>query len=106
MLLLLLLLLPLLLLLLLLLFCLLHRFKCLTASCPSGYALTTAGTCRACPAGTFNVYGNGTFPKDCAPCDATMGQAATEDGCKQCFYEFTSNGCVGAMMYQHAILGA
>jgi hypothetical protein len=91
-----------LLLLLLLFSLLLHRWSCLGGACPSGYARTPAGTCRACPAGTYNYYGNGTFPKGCTPCDASSGQAETEDGCKQC-YDYRSNGCVVAVMYQHAI---
>jgi hypothetical protein len=84
-----------LLLLLLLLFLLLHRRKCLATPCPSGYARSPAGTCRACPAGTYNYYGNGTFSSGCTPCDAFFGLAETEDGCKLC-YSFSSNGCVAA----------
>jgi hypothetical protein len=55
--------------LLLLLLFLLHRWKCLGTPCPSGYALTPAGKCKACPAGTYNIYGNGTFPTACTPCE-------------------------------------
>jgi hypothetical protein len=79
------------LLLLLLRVVLLHRRKCPDAACPSGHALTPAGTCRACPAGTYNVYGNGTFPTDCTPCEP--GTYQPEAGAFSSEY-FKCNFCI------------